>query len=322
MKSYKLIVEKSTVPVNTGEWLERTIKDYNKHKVKFDVASNPEFLREGSAIKDFLNPDRIVIGVKSAKAREILMELYKPLKAEIVVTDIKSAELIKHAANSFLATKISFINSISNICDLIGADVSEVARGIGLDRRIGKDFLNAGIGFGGFCFPKDLGAFIHIAQKCGYDFGILKEVQKVNEAQKSVFVEKIETMLKRINGKTIAVLGLSFKPDTDDIRFAPSIDVISALLKRGARVRAYDPAAMPKARGVLGKRVKMCKDAYEAARGSDCLVIATEWNEFKELNLKRMKKILRQPVIVDGRNIYDPDEVRSAGFRYAGMGRR
>jgi UDPglucose 6-dehydrogenase len=322
MRSYKLVVEKSTVPVHTGEWVERTIRAFNRKNIKFDVASNPEFLREGSAIKDFMNPDRIVIGVKSERARDILTGLYKPLKAPIIVTDIRAAELIKHASNSFLAMKISFINSIANICDRTGADVSEVARGIGLDRRIGDKFLDAGIGFGGFCFPKDLAAFIHIAEKIGYDFGILKEVRRVNDEQKLVPVKKIEELIWNLPDKTVGVLGLSFKPDTDDLRCAPALDIIAALIARGVRVRAYDPASMAKAKAILKKGVRFCSDAYEAARGSDCLVIATEWNEFKELDLKKVKKLMRRPVIIDGRNIYNPAEVKRLGFVYTGMGRR
>lgn len=322
MSSYKLVVDKSTVPVNTGDWVEQTIKVNNPHNVEFDVASNPEFLREGSAIKDFMSPDRVVIGVKSKRAEGILKKLYKPLKSEIVVTDIKSAELIKHAANSYLAMKISFINSIANVCDRLGADVNEVAHGIGLDKRIGKSFLRAGIGFGGFCFPKDLGAFIRISDKCGYDFGILKEVERVNHMQKSELIKKVEGMVWNLQDKTVGVLGLSFKPDTDDIRYSPAIDIISILSKEGARVRAYDPAAMAKAKGVLGSGVKLCKDAYDVARGCDCLIVATEWDEFKELDLKKVKKLMRQPVIIDGRNIYDPKAVKSLGFKYSGMGRR
>jgi UDPglucose 6-dehydrogenase len=322
MRSYKLIVEKSTVPVNTGEWVERTIKTFNRRNVRFDVASNPEFLREGSAIKDFMNPDRVVIGVRSERARDMLTSLYKPLNAPVLVTDIRAAELIKHASNSYLAMKISFINSIANICDRIGADIAEVSRGIGLDRRIGAKFLDAGIGFGGFCFPKDLAAFIRIAEKAGYDFGILKEVQRVNEAQKLVLVKKIEDLIWNLPEKTVGVLGLAFKPDTDDIRYAPALDIIDMLMKHGVKIRAYDPAAMPKAKALLPKRVKFCKDAYEAARGSDCLVIATEWNEFKELDLKKVKRLMRQPVIIDGRNIYNPAEARKLGFTYTGIGRR
>ena len=323
MPSYRLVIDKSTVPVNTGEWVEHTIKIFNKRNVKFDVASNPEFLREGSALEDFMHPDRIVIGVKSKRARDILTKLYKPLKAPIVVTDIKSAELIKHASNSFLATKISFINAISNICDMVGADVAEVAKGIGLDTRIGAKFLNAGAGFGGFCFPKDLAAFIRISEKLGYDFGILKEVQKVNDEQKGILIKKVEGLLWNLRGKTIGILGLAFKPDTDDIRYAPSLDIISALKKEGARIKAYDPEAMPKTQKILkDKEIEFCKDAYGVSKNSDCLVVMTEWNEFKELDFKKIKKLMRQPAIVDGRNIYDPREMKRLGFRYAGMGRR
>lgn len=322
MPSYRLIVEKSTVPVNTGEWIEHTIKIFNKRNIKFDVASNPEFLREGSAIEDFMHPDRIVIGVESKKARGILIELYKPLKSPIVITDIKSAELIKHASNSFLATKISFINAVANICDKVGADVTEVAKGMGLDRRIGEKFLNAGIGFGGFCFPKDIAAFMRITEKLSYDFGILREVKKVNEGQKILLIKKIEEMLWNLPKKTIGILGLSFKPDTDDIRYAPALDIISMLLKQGVKIKAYDPKAMSKVKKILKGNIEFCKDAYSVARDSDCLVVATEWNEFKELDFKRIKKLMKQPVIVDGRNIYDPVEMKKLGFRYAGIGRR
>ncbi len=322
MQSYKVVVEKSTVPVNTGEWVEHTIKTFSKRGVKFDVASNPEFLREGSAIEDFMNPDRIVLGVKSRKAAEILSEIYRPLKAEIVVTDIKSAELIKHAANSFLAMKVSFINAIANVCDKLSADVVEVAKGIGLDKRIGDKFLNAGLGFGGFCFPKDLAAFIRIAEKAGYDFALLKEVQKINDGQKLALIKKVENAIWNLSGKTVGVLGLAFKPNTDDLRYAPALDVIEVLREQGVRVKVYDPVAMNKAKVILKSGVKFCKDVYDTARGCDCLVIATEWSEFKELDLKKVKKLMRQPVIVDGRNIYDPDEVKALGFTYEGMGRR
>lgn len=322
MPSYRLIVEKSTVPVNTGEWIEHTIKVFNKRRIKFDVASNPEFLREGSAIEDFMHPDRVVIGVNSKRARDILTELYKPLKAPLVVTDIKSAEIIKHASNSYLATKISFINAIANICDHVGADVVEVAKGVGLDKRIGEAFLNAGIGFGGFCFPKDLSAFIRIAEKIGYDFGILKEVQRVNDGQKRVLIKKIEGLVWNLSKKTIGILGLSFKPDTDDIRYAPSLDIISMLRKEGARIKVYDPEAMDKVKKGLKGDVEFCKDAYAVSKDSDCLVIVTEWNEFKELDFKKIKRLMKQPIIVDGRNIYDPKEMKKLGFKYAGIGRR
>lgn len=321
MPSYRLIVEKSTVPVNTGEWVEHTINIFNKRRVKFDVASNPEFLREGSAIEDFMSPDRIVIGVKSKKAADILTELYEPLKAPIVVTDIKSAEMIKHASNSFLAAKISFINAIANICDKVGADVVDVAKGMGLDKRISRDFLNAGIGFGGSCFPKDLAAFIHIAEKIGYDFGLLKEVQNVNRHQKRSVIKKIEEVLWNLPKKTVGVLGLSFKPGTDDLREAPALEIIDMLKKEGVHVKVYDPVAMNKARAILGKDVKFHKDVYEVAKDSDCLLVATEWNEFKELDFKKLKKLMRQPVLIDGRNIYDPKEMKRLGFRYIGVGR-
>ena len=321
MSSYKLVVDKSTVPVNTGEWVERTINTFVKRGIKFDVASNPEFLKEGSAIEDFMNPDRIVIGVSSKKAAGILTELYKPLKSTIVVTDIKSAELIKHASNSFLATKISFINSVANICDKVGADVVDVARGMGMDERISQAFLRAGIGFGGSCFPKDVAAFVHIAEKNGYDFGILKEVQEVNRRQRRLIIKKIEALLWNLPKKTVGILGLSFKPGTDDLREAPALEIIEMLLNEGVNVKVYDPVAMGKAKDILKKKVKFCKDAYKTAKGSDCLVIATEWNEFKELDLKKVKKLMKQPVIADGRNIYDPDSMKKLGFRYVGIGR-
>lgn len=320
INSYKLIVEKSTVPVQTGEWIRQTLLSHARKGVTFDVASNPEFLREGSAVQDFMNPDRIILGVESKKAKDILMDLYQPLRTTIVVTDIKSAEIIKHASNSFLAAKISFINAISRICDLAKADVEQVAIGMGLDRRIGKDFLNPGIGFGGFCFPKDLAAFIRISERLGYNFELLKSVEKINEDQKKYFVKKVEEAIWNINSKSIGVLGLSFKPNTDDMRFAPSVDVIQALQAHGARIKAYDPHAMQKAKDIL-KNVEFCKDSYSVCKNSDCLVILTEWDEFKELDLKKVKKLLSQPVIVDGRNIYDPKKMKSLGFRYTSIGR-
>ncbi len=320
MSSYRLIVEKSTVPVYTGEKIEETIRIHNRRNIKFDVASNPEFLREGQAIDDFLKPDRIVIGVKSKKAREILTRLYAPLKAPIVVTDIKSAEIIKHASNSFLATKISFINSISNICEKCGANVVKVAEGMGLDRRIGRTFLDAGVGFGGFCFPKDLEAFIRISEKVGYEFDILRAVKKVNDYQKLHFVKKIEEALWILNGKTVAVWGLAFKPNTDDIRYAPSIDIINLLKNEGVKVKVFDPRAMKKARKVLDG-VTFSKNAYEAAKNSHCVAVVTEWDEFKNIDLKRIKKSMKEPVIVDGRNLYDPQAVGRLGFKYVSMGR-
>lgn len=321
LTSYKLIVEKSTVPVETGKWIEHTIKINARRNVKFDVASNPEFLREGTAISDFMRPDRIVVGAESKRAKDILLELYKPLNAPIIVTDIKSAELIKHASNSFLATKLSFINAISIICEKVGADVVEVARGMGLDSRIGARFLNAGLGFGGFCLPKDLEAFIRLSEKAGYDFRLLKTVKAINEDQKQALLKKIESSLWILRNKVVAVMGLSFKPDTDDIRFAPALDIINALLEEDVKIRVYDPKAMEGARKVL-KKVLYCKDPYSAAKGADCMVIMTEWSEFKELDFKRIKKLLRQKLIIDGRNIYDPKKMKELGFKYVGVGRR
>lgn len=320
MKGYRLVVEKSTVPVETGIWVKRTIQAYIKHKIKFDIASNPEFLREGQAINDFMHPDRIVIGAESKKAKDLLTCLYKPLNAPLVITDIRSAELIKHASNSFLATKISFINAISTICDRVGADITEVAAGVGLDKRIGASFLNAGIGYGGSCFPKDLDAFIKIAEKMGYDFGLLRAVKEINQAQKDIFIEKIKKALWIIKDKTIGVLGLSFKPNTDDIRNAPSIDIIKSLLSEGAKIKAYDPQAAKKAKEVLDE-VKFCRDAYAACKESDCLLIFTEWDEFKELDFLKIKKLLRRPIIIDGRNIYEPQKLKKMGFVYTGIGR-
>ncbi|MGB2601797.1 MAG: UDP-glucose/GDP-mannose dehydrogenase family protein [Candidatus Omnitrophota bacterium] len=322
MNSYKLIVEKSTVPVETGEWVKNTIETFKKNGAEFDVASNPEFLREGSAIEDFMQPDRVVVGVESKKAEELLKELYGPLDTKIVVTNIKGAEIIKHASNSFLATKISFINAVSNICDKVGADVHAVAEGIGMDARINKHFLKAGIGFGGSCFPKDLKAFIHISETMGYSFDMLKEVEKINEQQKDMGVGKISEMLWNLPEKVIGVWGLSFKPNTDDIRCAPSIDIIKKLIAAGARIKAFDPVAMENAKKELGDKIEYCRDAYEAAEGADCIVLMTEWNEFKEIDLKRVKDIMNQPTILDGRNIYDPQRVKGMGFKYAGIGRR
>lgn len=323
MDSYRIIVDKSTVPVETGRWVAHTVKINLKKKknVEFDVASSPEFLREGSAIYDFMHPDRIVLGVESKRAKDILTRLYKPLKAPIVVTDIKSAELIKHASNSFLATKISFINMVSRLCEKVGADVVKVAQGMGLDKRIGRGFLDAGIGYGGSCFPKDVAAFIKISEKNGCDFSLLGETERLNREQIKLFIKKIEGALWIIKDKTVGVLGLAFKPGTDDLRNAPALEVIKALILEGARIKAFDPQAMPKAKAIFGDSVKFCKDAYEAARDCDCLVIATEWNEFKEMDLARIKKAMKQPLIVDGRNIFEPADLKKFGIKYISMGR-
>ncbi|MFH1458516.1 MAG: UDP-glucose/GDP-mannose dehydrogenase family protein [Candidatus Omnitrophota bacterium] len=321
MDSYRLIVEKSTVPVETGEWVRHTISTYIKCKVKFDVASNPEFLREGQAISDFMHPDRIVVGVESKKAKDLMSNLYKPLKAPLIITSIKSAELIKHASNAFLATKISFINALSRICDEVGADVEEVARGMGLDKRIGRSFLNAGLGYGGSCFPKDLDAFIKIAQRLGYDFELLRAVKNINEEQKDFMLKKMKDALWIIKDKTIGVLGLSFKPDTDDIRNAPSLDIIRRLQQEGAKIKVYDPQSMDKAQSVL-KDVVFCKNSYETCKGCDCLLVVTEWNEFKELDFAKVKKLLKRPLIFDGRNIYDQASLKKLGFTYVSVGRK
>lgn len=320
MTGYRLIVEKSTVPVETGKWVKHTIEHNVKKGVKFDVASNPEFLREGSAISDFMHPDRIVIGVESKKAKDLLTSLYKPLNAPIVVTNIKSAELIKHASNAFLATKISFINAVSRICDKVGADVMQVAEGMGLDKRIGRGFLNPGVGYGGSCFPKDVDAFISISEKLGYNFDLLNAVRNINKEQRDYFLKKIKDSLWIIKNKTIGILGVSFKPNTDDIRQAPAIEIIKSLQAEGAKIKAYDPSLTEKTKMVL-PGVKFCQDSYQVARDSDCLLIITEWDEFKELDFARIKKLLKRPVIIDGRNIYDPQDLKEKGFHYICIGR-
>ncbi len=328
MDSYKLIIEKSTVPAETGKRIERTIKANlpkkfrkgNKVTLDFDVASNPEFLREGSALGDFMNPDRVVIGVESKKAEKILREIYKPLKPKMVVTNINSAEIIKHASNSFLATKISFANALSQICDRVGADVLKVTEGMGYDKRIGRAFLNAGIGYGGSCFPKDVDAFIRLSEKSGYDFNLLKEVRNANEEQKSAFLRCIEDKLWIIKGKTIGILGLAFKPDTDDMRNAPSIDIIEELQSEGAKIKAYDPEAVANSRKIF-KGITYCKDPYEVAKGCDCLLLLTEWEEFKKLNFKKIGTLMKQSILFDGRNFYDDKDLEEVGFEYHGIGR-
>jgi UDPglucose 6-dehydrogenase len=322
MAGYTVIVDKSTVPVETGDWVSKTIQRFNKSGTPYDVVSNPEFLSEGSAVKDFMKPDRVVLGVSSKRAEALMREIYAPLKATVLVTDLKSAELIKHASNSFLATKISYINAVSALCEKVGADVKLVAQGMGLDRRIGPMFLNAGIGFGGFCFPKDLEAFYWISRQKGYDFKLLKAVQEINELQLSWVSRKIEEKLWNLEGKTVALLGLAFKPNTDDMRFAPSIEVVSALRARGVKVRAYDPVAIERAKALPEfKGVHFAKDEYDAVKGCDALAIVTEWPRFKDLDLKRAKKLMRTAVLLDGRNVFDPEKARALGFDYAGVGR-
>ncbi|MGQ9464932.1 MAG: UDP-glucose dehydrogenase family protein [bacterium] len=320
MEDYKIVVEKSTVPVQTGKWIRTVIERFNKKGIPFDVASNPEFLREGSAINDFLRPDRIVLGVETEKAKQKLLELYEPINAPKIITDLASAELIKHASNSFLSMKISFINALSIICEKSGADIIKVAEGIGLDKRIGRDFLNAGVGFGGFCFPKDLKAFIGIAQKLGYDFRLLKEVERINEEQMRRVVKKLEDLLWNLKDKQIGILGLSFKPNTDDMRFAPSLTIIAELKKQGTTIRAYDPVAMENAKGLMPD-ITYCNNAYEVAENADAIVLVTEWDEFKNLDLKKLKQKMHQPVFLDGRNMFDKQKMKELGFIYTGIGR-
>ncbi|HYV29399.1 MAG TPA: UDP-glucose/GDP-mannose dehydrogenase family protein [Candidatus Eisenbacteria bacterium] len=320
MTSYKIIVDKSTVPVKTGEKVAETIKRYCKARVEFDVVSNPEFLREGFAVEDFMKPDRVVLGTLSPRPVPTIHEVFAPFNAPIIVTDINSAELIKHAANSFLALKISYINAISVICEASGANVQEVANGMGMDVRIGRRFLDASLGFGGSCFPKDLSAFIKISEQLGYDFRLLKEVQRINAEQMDRFVKKITETLWVLKDKKIGVLGLAFKQNTDDVRLSPAIDLCHRLQKEGAHLRVHDPRAMEKAKAVLHDVVYV-EDMNAVAEGSDALVIATEWPEFKKLDLERARQALSHPIMFDGRNLFDPREMERLGFIYKSIGR-
>jgi len=322
MTSYKIVVDKSTVPVKTGEKVAETIKRYCKANCEFDVISNPEFLREGFAVEDLMKPDRIVVGSASDRPNESMRAIYEPFNAPIIFTDINSAELIKHAANSFLAMKISYINAVAAICEASGANVEEVANGIGMDDRIGRRFLNASLGFGGSCFPKDLSAFIRISDELGYDFGLLKEVQKINAGQMDRFLKKITDTLWILKDKTIGVLGLAFKQNTDDVRMSPAIDICQRLLKEGASLRVFDPKAMEKAKGFLpAEGVTYVDEMDEVAEGCDALVVATEWPQFKELNLAKAKEGMTSPVLFDGRNLFDPSEMEQLGFTYKSIGR-
>ena len=318
--SYKIVVDKSTVPVKTGEKVAEAIKRYNKARVDFDVVSNPEFLREGFAVEDFLRPDRVVIGVASPRPVLAMKEVYAPYGAPVVVTDINSAELIKHAANSFLALKISYINAISVICEASGANVQEVANGIGLDSRIGRRFLDASLGFGGSCFPKDLSAFVKIAEELGYDFALLREVQRINAQQMDRFMKKITDTLWVLKDKTIGVLGLAFKQNTDDVRMSPAMDLCERLRRQGVKLRVHDPKAMSKAAAVL-QDVTFVEDMNQVADGCDALVVATEWPEFKELNLEHARSVMTHPILFDGRNLFDPGEMERLGFLYKSIGR-
>jgi UDPglucose 6-dehydrogenase len=320
MTSYKIIVDKSTVPVKTGDKVSETIKRYCKTKVEFDVVSNPEFLREGFAVEDLMKPDRVVIGVRSQRPVSAMRQVYEPFKAPIIVTDINSAELIKHASNSFLALKISYINAISVLCEAAGANVQEVANGMGMDERIGRRFLNAGIGFGGSCFPKDLSAFIKIAEQIGYDFRLLKEVQRINADQMDRFVKKITETLWVLKDKKIGVLGLAFKQNTDDVRSSPAIELCQRLAKDGAKLRVHDPKAMEKARSLLPDATYV-DDLNALADGCDALIVATEWDEFKKLDVERARKSMTHPIMFDGRNLFDVKEMEAAGWIYKSIGR-
>ncbi len=322
LKSYRVIVDKSTVPVKTGEEVKKVIEKYARKGVEFEVASNPEFLREGQAVNDSLYPDRIVIGVEGKRAEAILREIYAPFNTTIIATDIKSAELIKHAANSFLALKISYANALSAICDIVGADVNEVTRGMGMDKRIGSQFLNAGLGYGGSCFPKDIRAFHAVSKQLGYDFSMLKQIEKINEEAKERFLEKVKKELWVIKDKVLACYGLAFKKNTDDCRESVALAVIKKLLAERAVIRSYDPKAMENAKKELQhKNITFCSSAYEAAKDADCLLILTDWDEFAKLDYKKIKKLMQSPTIIDGRNLLDPVKIRNLGFTYRGMGR-
>ncbi|HXJ55360.1 MAG TPA: UDP-glucose/GDP-mannose dehydrogenase family protein [Verrucomicrobiae bacterium] len=320
MTTYKIVVDKSTVPVKTGDKVAETIKRYCKARVDFDVVSNPEFLREGFAVEDLMKPDRVVIGARSQRPVSAMKEIYTPFGAPIIVTDINSAELIKHAANSFLALKISYINAISVICEASGANVQEVANGMGMDARIGRRFLDAGLGFGGSCFPKDLSAFIKISEHLGYDFRLLREVQRINADQMERFLKKIAETLWVLKDKRIGVLGLAFKQNTDDVRLSPAIELCQRLQREGAILRVHDPKAMEKAKDLL-KNVTYVDDMNDVAEGCDALVIATEWPVFKKLDLERARHLLTHPILFDGRNLFDPKEMEELGFIYKSVGR-
>lgn len=341
INDYKVVVEKSTVPVYTSEWVRKIILRNGADSEMFDVASNPEFLREGTAVTDFLFPDRIVIGCDSERSAEVLREIYEPITsgtyyqrgdaipqpdratipAPIIVTSTKSAELIKHASNAFLALKISFINAVACVCESVGANVNQVVHGIGTDSRIGPRFLNPGIGYGGSCFPKDVMAFRAVARESGYEFRLLDEVMRINEEQRQRFLRKIRSALWTLRGKNLGVLGLAFKGGTDDIRESPAVFLVQALLQEGSKVTAYDPAAMERTRELMNSGLKYANSPYEAAHGADALLILTEWEEFANLDLPRLRQELRYPIVIDGRNLYDPDVMAAQGFTYYSVGR-
>jgi len=322
MERYTVVVNKSTVPVGTGDFVREVIARHQTAPVPFDVVSNPEFLREGSAIEDTLRPDRIVIGAPTQQVAMTLLELYAPLERPMIITDVPSAEMIKYASNAFLSTKISFINAIANICELAGADVTQVMKGMGLDPRIGAAFLSAGLGYGGSCFPKDTDSLVHTAATLGYDFAMLRAVVDVNRERAGHFVDLMVKALGPLDGRVVAVLGLAFKPNTDDMREAKSVEVVERLLELGATVRVYDPVAMDHARKTLPDGVQYCESPYEAAGGADAVALVTEWNEFKFLNLERLRGVLRRPAVFDGRNLWEPERMRRLGFEYYSIGRK
>jgi UDPglucose 6-dehydrogenase len=330
LNGYKLIVEKSTVPAITAQWIKKTVARFAKRDLagrlhaEFDVASNPEFLQEGKAIENIFHPDRVVIGVESERARALLEQIYQPLGCRVLFTSVSTAELTKHAANAFLSTKISFINMVADMCEAVGADVEQVALGLGLDRRIGPEFLNAGIGFGGYCFPKDLRAFMHLGREHGVDCGLLREVENINQRRVEVFLKKLRRAVWVLQGKRIGVLGLAFKGGTDDIRESPALRIVKALLEEGARLRVHDPQAMEVSRKEIphqSGRLEYCSSVYEAAREADALLILTPWEEYRELDFVRLREAMGVPVIIDGRNLLDPEVVRASGFEYVSMGR-
>ena len=320
INGYKIIVNKSTVPVGTGDFVRKVIERNKTHNTDFDVVSNPEFLREGSAIVDALSPDRIIIGAPTKQVAVKLLELYASIGKPMLITDVYSAEIIKYASNSFLAMKISFINAIADLCELTGANITDVTKGVGYDSRIGHEFLNAGLGFGGSCFPKDIQSLVHTAERFSYDFKLLKDVLDINKERVPHFIKLIKVKTGGLKEKVIGVLGLSFKPDTDDMRDAKSVEIINMLLNEGAVIKAYDPVAMENAKKIL-PNIQYCQNAYEVAEGADALVVITEWREFKLLNMERIKNLMRKPAIFDGRNIYDAERTRKMGFEYYSIGR-
>src|SRR6059036_2946616 len=322
MEKYTVIVNKSTVPVGTGDFVRDVIARHQRQRVPFDVVSNPEFLREGSAIEDTLRPDRIVIGAPNQQVAMTLLELYAPLERPMIITDVPSAEIIKYASNAFLATKISFVNVIANLCEQVGADIAQVVKGMGLDPRIGPAFLQAGLGYGGSCFPKDTDSLVHTAAARGVDFVLLRAAVEINQERASHFVRMIEKALAPLDDKRVAVLGLAFKPNTDDMREAKSIEVVARLVQLGAQVRAYDPVAAENARRVLPAGVVYCDSPYAAATDADAVALVTEWNEFKLLNLERLRAVMRRPIVFDGRNLWEPERMRRLGFEYHSIGRK